>query len=148
MNKLSFAALALVAAALPASFVFTGCGSESSTDVPSTDDGGAEGSDPRLTADCKLGGTACTTSADCCTGNCDPTTKLCGTSLGSCVAPGSKCTTNNQCCTFSCTDGSCSKKQCVADKGACTADGQCCGGKCTGGMCTPLMSILNNSGNP
>lgn len=148
MNKLSFA-LALVFPAVLGSIAFIGCGSESPSDDPAAgqQDGGTDG-DPRVTPSCKVGAATCTTSADCCSGNCDPKTKACGASLGKCAAPAAACKTNVECCSFSCTNGACSDKQCAADNGACTADGQCCGGKCTAGACTPLNTTCKTSGNP
>src|SRR4051794_17957105 len=97
MRKLPWAALGLLAAAAVANVVFVGCGSEDEA-IVDTSDGGDEGSvtpDTGITpvdsgtdgfittidggradaADCKLVAQQCSTSADCCSANCNTTTK-------------------------------------------------------------------------
>ena len=103
-------------------------------------------------ATCKLVGQDCTGSTDCCTANCDATSKKCAAPVTQCKAPGATCATGNECCTFSCTGGTCANKQCVSDNGACGADTDCCGGRCApdgmgGGTCTPLNTTCKTSGN-
>lgn len=104
-------------------------------------------------ATCKLPGQDCANSLDCCTANCDATSKKCATPLTACKAPGAACANGNECCTFSCSAGTCSNKQCVADNLACATDSDCCGGKCGpdgsgGGKCVPLSTTCKTSGNP
>jgi len=171
MRKLPWAALGLLAAAAMANVVFVGCGSEDDPITDTSDAGDANvgndtgvitppadsGTDGFITtidggradaADCKLVAQTCATSADCCSVNCNTTTKQCEAPLIKCAAPGAACATGVECCTLSCTGGTCSNKQCVADNLACAVDGECCGGKCApdgvgGGKCAPL-----NGGGP
>ncbi|HVH43216.1 MAG TPA: hypothetical protein VM925_12765 [Labilithrix sp.] len=148
MKTISKWALAVLALGLPGQLVFAGCGSEQAPASPASD-AGADGS---IRAECKLVGSSCASSGDCCTANCDPDSKVCAQSVSACGAPDTACTTNNQCCTFSCLGGKCSNKQCIADNAGCTTDGECCGGKCAqgdgGSSCTPLNAACKTSGNP
>jgi hypothetical protein len=170
MRKLPWAALGLLAAAAMANVVFVGCGSEDDNPIVEGADGGDEnantsetgpgldsGTDGFITtidgsradaADCKLVAQTCASSGDCCSLNCNTTTKQCEPPLNKCSPSGTACITGNECCTLSCVGSTCSTKLCVADNGACAVDGECCGGKCApdgkgGGICTPL-----NPGGP
>lgn len=157
MKKLPWAVVALVGVSVAANVAFVGCGSESSTDIPS-DDGGTDGSSddgsnnqddggasdgsfidviadgagrsPDASVACTPATGACTKSTDCCTANCDPTSGKCIAPATVCGLPGDTCTVGTQCCTGSCVSGKCSNLQCVADNGACGVSSDCCSETC------------------
>lgn len=101
--------------------------------VPSTDGG------------CTTSGLACGSSAECCSGNCDPTMHVCG--LAQCAGAGAPCQQSSDCCSLSCTSGACSA-QCVSDNQPCSAGGSgCCSTRCVNGSCAPLNSGCKTAGN-
>lgn len=119
-------------------------------------------------ATCHVNGAGCTTSADCCNGQCLPNdqgmltcqipciaindmclfdAECCGLNcvngscqppVGNCVPTGDTCTTNADCCSGLCVGGSCTLP-CELDGAACAANGDCCGGQCVGEVCTTVM---------
>ncbi len=137
-------------------------------DAPGADGGAADGGDGGTdgardgavidgsradAAACVPSGGGCSSSLECCTANCDATTKLCDAPVGTCKSPGEACASGVECCTFSCVAGACEAKQCVADGLACGASGECCGGNCQpdalgGGTCQALNPGCKTSGNP
>jgi hypothetical protein len=157
---------------LAATHIFAGCGSEDDTITPGTDDastsdGGGGGQadafidtilDGASRADapeCKPAGQECASSTDCCSANCDTTTKKCVTPLptSTCKLAGAACGNSTECCSTSCIGGTCASKQCVADNGACAQGAECCGGTCApngtgGGACKPLSTTCKTAGNP
>ncbi len=171
MRKLAiFASLALVASAL---HVFAGCGSEDSSGAPADGDGGdanastdgnGNGGDGQtnIPSDasindnpvCKPVDGACTTSAECCSANCNGATGKCTTPInGMCKQAGTACTSPTECCQGSCVNGSCAAKQCVPDQptaGACGQAGDCCSGICTTNKCASVNpgGSCRTAGNP
>ena len=146
-------ALAL-AAAVAATAVFGGCGSEDTPPPgsgPDASDGdgssGFDASSPDGRVCTPVDG-ACAGDGDCCSALCDSATKKCATNLGVCSPPGTACAGPTECCTFSCVGGKCSSQQCTADNAACTANEECCGGTCEGGTCKALTTACKSRGNP
>lgn len=126
----------------------TGCGSKTSDD--SQADASTEG------GVCLPAGTACATSADCCSTNCE---KICLDpvgGVGACKLAGESCSVPTDCCSVVCESGKCGGTLCTSDHQACTSDAECCGKKCgvaadagTSGAktCTPLNATCKTSGN-
>lgn len=81
---------------------------------------------------CLLNGNTCTSSSQCCSGNC-----LDGTCEPACLANGSQCSSPGQCCGDGCSpQGGCFT--CGASGSGCSAGWQCCSGTCggsTGHLC-------------
>jgi hypothetical protein len=111
-----------------------------STDSPFTDS-------PAVDANtCTLSGSACGTSAECCSQNCNPNTHICEGG-GACKPQGSSCTSGLECCTVSCVGGQCSGTKCVDDTKACTSNEECCSGECssaTDGGAKTCKALNNN----
>jgi hypothetical protein len=137
-------ALLLGAGALAA---FQGCGSDEAviTSPDASTDAGPN--------ECKLVGSGCGTSAECCTAQCDQTTKICVAPLQQCKQAGTACASSTECCSVVCTNGACGAKQCISDNLACATDGECCGAKCAAGgdaggkTCVPLNPNCRTAGN-
>jgi hypothetical protein len=104
---------------------------------------------------CKGLTASCTTGAECCNKNCDPTTHTCALPVA-CVPAAGACTTGADCCTSSCTNGSCdaalppgagggggatlpdgapAPTLCDPTGASCTSAATCCSGLCLGGFC-------------
>ena len=192
MKRLPWAFLVVLATIPAASAVSTGCGSDN-PDIVGDDDGGDANSgfdannnnnnnngdsggggfidalvDAERSPDaavCVNAGTACTSSLDCCSANCNAGTHVCdnpvvggggggGGGGGTCKLPGVACSVGPDCCTLSCIGGTCSNLHCVADNQACGSNAECCGGNCApngtgGGVCKPLNGTgPATDGNP
>jgi hypothetical protein len=103
-------------------------------------------------ANCSLIGVGCITHSDCCSANCDPTSKICTNPVGPCKAAGLGCAASTECCTTVCRAGICGSAVCTSDNQPCAAADECCGGKCEGGseggmVCTPLNPDCWTVGN-
>jgi hypothetical protein len=105
------------------------------------------GDDAPDNPECTLVGTSCTTSDECCTGNCDPGLSVCTREPGVCREGGEGCEAAADCCSFACVDFECSSDQCTSDGESCDGDGECCGGSCVDGACAPLNPECHTSGN-
>jgi hypothetical protein len=104
-------------------------------DGPSTDGGGNDGT---LFGDgnpsCTPLGNGCTTSTDCCSGNC----KNGSCQPPPCTADNQACTTNAQCCGGTCANGTCTplNSTCKTLGNPCTSGSECCSNFCANGICS------------
>jgi hypothetical protein len=81
---------------------------------------------------CLPGGSACQSSAYCCSGNCSNGVCRGG---GSCLGVGIACVNGAQCCSGFCTNGGCT---CLANGYGCGQDNDCCSGNCNrNAVCAP-----------
>jgi hypothetical protein len=111
-------------------------GSDGGADGGGTD--GGTGGDGGTIVQCTTAYASCTSSAQCCSGDCV---------AGHCANPfcsgtGASCTSPSECCNGNCVDVGSGLKSCLACKpsgststSSCTAPGECCSGICTGGFC-------------
>jgi hypothetical protein len=74
----------------------------------------------------------CSSSAQCCSGNCTGGEGVCAPLNPSCRTNGNACTTGNDCCSKLCRGGLCaSGSYCTQNGDVCAADAECCGGSCS-----------------
>ena len=74
--------------------------------------------------ECKPLNKKCRKNHQCCSGNCDTTSRTCA-----CQSNGGPCASNSQCCSGNCAGGTCAAA-CLPDCEPCTEGSQCCGGAC------------------
>lgn len=84
-------------------------------------------------------GASCASDAECCSGACDPTSKLCVSGAGACVVIGGECQSNVECCGGrTCAADGTGVKRCIDQSfcggpgETCSAANQCCSMSCNG----------------
>ncbi|RLB48553.1 MAG: hypothetical protein DRJ42_22965, partial [Deltaproteobacteria bacterium] len=106
---------------------------------------------------CGVGGTACLTAADCCSGGC--VGGFCD-DTATCGDDGEACTTSVECCSHDCNGTTCESAggSCNVDGENCSSDGNCCsgfcfpdgsgGGRCSGhDTCRAMGQICSTNGD-